>query len=709
MKLTRIILFLFVASLLHSPSSAQHVKFSQAERTIIRLQDERRGIDTIARFLDSKDEKVAWRAAIALANIHDTNSRPVLLSHLAKETCQSVIDGVAFALGVFGADETSYNALVKKSALSVSPELCIALGRAVPKERAGELAALFENFAANEANALAISEGLIELGIRKIAVDNHITLAQKFEQNSNPNIRWKTIYGLARLQDSGVVARGIDILKTYLHDQGSPECRMFAATAIGSLKNIQGGNILIEAARSEVNWRVRVNIFNAIAKLPRFSSAIHEVLKKAVLKSSKEDPLSDHVARTALDILDQMIAAGKVSSPDSVTIREWLADYEPERELHQDQSLRIRSQCMIPLARLGADFERIKQICSFISFNDRTTESNVWKAVGVIPDTFAFYRLLSRVFTSTENNVVYVLDGLHSLWEIAKKDTAFMGKLERLSYAIPYRHMLIRFPSVAYDPAIIANSLEQIKDSTIITDSLRKEAEGYLLQYLNKYGYPKNHDPLTAVLSAIKWLKPKNDTIWKKILEIQHKAASEWGDQSLVDSAGATLTALGVLYKEPIVKLIRDPIDWKAIESLPDTMHIQTQYGFMYLKLKTYDAPLTALNMYKLAKNNFFANNYIHRVVPNFVIQSGDNTGTGEGGPGYAIRTEISPIRYDSAGVVGMASSGKDTEGSQWFITHCPTPHLNTRYTIWGEIVKGKEKIEKYMLNDIIENIVPYK
>jgi cyclophilin family peptidyl-prolyl cis-trans isomerase len=91
------------------------------------------------------------------------------------------------------------------------------------------------------------------------------------------------------------------------------------------------------------------------------------------------------------------------------------------------------------------------------------------------------------------------------------------------------------------------------------------------------------------------------------------------------------------------------------------------------------------------------------------VIQTGDNSGTGDGGPGYSIRTEISPVRYDDEGAVGMASSGKDTEGSQWFVTHCPTPHLNTRYTIWGEIVKGRENIEKYLLNDQIINVIPYK
>src|SRR5436190_9082050 len=106
--------FLFVTAS-YAISSAQHIKFSQAERTIIRLQDNRQGIDTIASYLDSKDEKVAWRAAIALANIKDSGSRPVLVSRLLKETRHEVIDGIAFALGVLGADEKSYSALVKKT------------------------------------------------------------------------------------------------------------------------------------------------------------------------------------------------------------------------------------------------------------------------------------------------------------------------------------------------------------------------------------------------------------------------------------------------------------------------------------------------------------------------------------------------------------------------------------------------------------------
>ena len=685
--------------------SAQ-VKFSDAERTIIRLQDERRGIDTISRYLDSKDEKIAWRAAIALANIKDSTSVKTLLSHLTKEKRQYVIDAIAFALGVFGPNQQAYKALSKIAKENPTTELFIALGRTVPKD---DVESLSEILADTKTPAICSASALIEVSLRKLIDENFAKQINLLAKNQDPEVLWRSVYAYSRTEDSSLLYRHIASIKEYLGDIGSPESRMFAATALGRIHNEEAGKILIEAARSEVEWRVRVNILLAIAKLPRFSSAIYEVLKKAVAESSNENPVGDHVARTALDVLDQMIAAGKVSSPDSVSIREWLIDYEPDRELHEDQSIRIRSQCMIPLARLGADDATINEICSYVSYHDRTAEINTWKAVGLIPDTMAFYRLLTRVFSSDQNNVFYVLQGLHSLWDIIKKDPNLLHEIEKLHYANIYRHMLIRFPSLSIDPSIVTQAMEDMKDPFIVTDSLRSEAEEYLLQYLDNFAYPQFHDHLVSILSAISWLKPKNDTFKIKLNKIYEMAASQWGDQMIVDSAEAALASLGEIHQHRYAKLIRQPIDWKTIEQLPDTMLVQTQYGFMYLKLRRYDAPLTSLNMYKLAKIFFFVNNYIHRVVPNFVIQTGDNSGTGEGGPGYSIRTEISPIRYDSAGVVGMASSGKDTEGSQWFITQCPTPHLNIRYTIWGEIVKGKENIEKYQLNDQIFSVNPYK
>jgi cyclophilin family peptidyl-prolyl cis-trans isomerase len=93
-----------------------------------------------------------------------------------------------------------------------------------------------------------------------------------------------------------------------------------------------------------------------------------------------------------------------------------------------------------------------------------------------------------------------------------------------------------------------------------------------------------------------------------------------------------------------------------------------------------------------------------HRVVPNFVIQGGDPRGDGWGGPGYTIRSEFSPIPFD-AGVIGMASAGKDTEGSQWFVTHSPQPHLDGRYTVFGRVTGGLDVVHKIQVDDRIFDI----
>ena len=104
------------------------------------------------------------------------------------------------------------------------------------------------------------------------------------------------------------------------------------------------------------------------------------------------------------------------------------------------------------------------------------------------------------------------------------------------------------------------------------------------------------------------------------------------------------------------------------------------------------DAPLTVDNFIKLARSNYFNGLAVHRVVPNFVMQDGDNRGDGNGGPGWSIRCEINMLPYER-GAVGMALSGKDTGGSQWFVTHSPQPHLDGGYTVFGKVNETDMKI----------------
>lgn len=130
-------------------------------------------------------------------------------------------------------------------------------------------------------------------------------------------------------------------------------------------------------------------------------------------------------------------------------------------------------------------------------------------------------------------------------------------------------------------------------------------------------------------------------------------------------------------------------------------VRLRTTAGDFTVELAGADAPLTTHNFLSLAAAGFYDGNRWHRVVPNFVLQAGDPRGDGGGGPGYAIRDEINRIRY-TRGTVGMALSGPDTGGSQFFVTHSPQPHLDGGYTVFGRVVAGMSAADRVVQDDII-------
>jgi cyclophilin family peptidyl-prolyl cis-trans isomerase len=131
---------------------------------------------------------------------------------------------------------------------------------------------------------------------------------------------------------------------------------------------------------------------------------------------------------------------------------------------------------------------------------------------------------------------------------------------------------------------------------------------------------------------------------------------------------------------------------------------INTIKGKIRIRLRPDIAPISVGNFCSLVSRNYFNNNLFRRVVPGFVIQCGDPTGTGWSGPGYEIVSEFSPEKYKT-GTVGMASSGKDTEGSQWFITTGNYPHLDGRYSVFAEAIEGQDIADTIDQDDVIINI----
>ncbi len=133
---------------------------------------------------------------------------------------------------------------------------------------------------------------------------------------------------------------------------------------------------------------------------------------------------------------------------------------------------------------------------------------------------------------------------------------------------------------------------------------------------------------------------------------------------------------------------------------------IETNRGTIELTLYPQHAPQTVNNFVFLAGQGFYDGVKFHRVIADFMIQTGDPTGTGRGGPGYKFADECkgNPLKHER-GVISMANAGPNTNGSQFFITHVPTPHLNGKHTVFGKVTKGQDVVDAIEQGDVMVSV----
>jgi peptidyl-prolyl cis-trans isomerase B (cyclophilin B) len=133
---------------------------------------------------------------------------------------------------------------------------------------------------------------------------------------------------------------------------------------------------------------------------------------------------------------------------------------------------------------------------------------------------------------------------------------------------------------------------------------------------------------------------------------------------------------------------------------------IQTSKGNIVLELYPSYAPKTVNNFAFLARQGFYDGLKFHRVINNFMIQGGDPTGTGTGSPGYRFEDEVrgNPLKHET-GVISMANAGPNTNGSQFFITHSPQPHLNGKHTVFGKVLEGQDVVNAIRQGDIMQKV----
>ncbi len=145
----------------------------------------------------------------------------------------------------------------------------------------------------------------------------------------------------------------------------------------------------------------------------------------------------------------------------------------------------------------------------------------------------------------------------------------------------------------------------------------------------------------------------------------------------------------------------------EATQTSDLTAVFKTDKGDIRVALFPVEAPLTVANFVNLAQRGYYDGLTFHRVIANFMVQGGDPTGSGRGGPGYNFADEFSPsLRHTSAGVLSMANAGPGTNGSQFFITHGPTPHLDDKHSIFGKVSDGQSVVDAIAQGDVMTTIV---
>ena len=171
--------------------------------------------------------------------------------------------------------------------------------------------------------------------------------------------------------------------------------------------------------------------------------------------------------------------------------------------------------------------------------------------------------------------------------------------------------------------------------------------------------------------------------------------------KSLLLCAVVVLVVTAVFFTDRLRAQTPAPSPSLTATSLPDIRAVMhTDRGDIDLTLFPSKAPVTVASFVNLARRGFYNNLTFHRVIPGFMAQGGDPNGTGTGNPGYRFEDEFSPtLRFDKAGLLAMANSGPGTNGSQFFITYAPTPHLNDHHTIFGRVTKGQGDVVMNLKN----------
>jgi cyclophilin family peptidyl-prolyl cis-trans isomerase/HEAT repeat protein len=702
-------LFSVILTLVSIDICAQN--FSPDVRKVLELQDMRTfgDNDELGKYLLSTDPGVRVRAIYALGNIGDSNSVSKLNFLLAGPfedyPNEEDMRAAAFALGQIPCDESKkFIRLVmednSKFGESSKKYFIDALGRI------GDSTDLItvSSFANSQDTGItrAVAMSVARFGLRRIKSPAAIEALKNFSNNSKDlqTLR-NTAFAFWRAGDKALLSNAQREVYS-LAESEDAQTRMWGFNALGRFADKKLLMYMLESFLSESDWRVRVNMINMFANINADSLLDMRKQINTVLWIAFNDK-NENVSLNAISV-----AAGFFPTLTSAAGAKWkdeAADLmigvmnDPDRF-----SPGMLGAAAVALSQIKKDQSKSELFKLFRSTSDYNVKAEVLRAFGNFDNAMVYKEVRDTVTADvTRYNELHPnTDGrMIASDDLAKLYAGFTEMVSSLDNRLDAKNqltgrlMLLEFAG-SKDPLITAISLDGLQDSIYLSE--RSEIVSVLKFDFSELKYP---DDLLVQLIFIDAFKNLGDK--SAVPSLTPLLASENYDLAKA-SADALETLTGD--KQEFTAKKKYDFDWEFIEESANLkeLTLKTTKGDIRLELFTTVAPFTVQSFIKLAQKDFFDSTKFHRVVPNFVIQGGDPTSTGYGGPDYSQRSENSPLTYET-GILGMASSGKDTEGSQFFITHSATPHLDGRYTIFGRVIEGMDAVDKIQIGDVIYDV----
>ncbi len=622
--------------------------------------------DSLKIYLSNQDATLRYLAALSFASVRDSNAIDAL-SPLLRDEVEDVRIAAAFSLGQIGngkAEKALIQAFEAGDSLANHQRLNAIILEAIGK--CGTVATL-KNIAAVSTylpTDTLLLEGqcraIYRFGRRNITDPVATALMVNYVANEKIPAPAKLMAAHYLGRTTGITldsAQAVLMAAAFVRAGNFPDIRMALATALGKSTTGPAFAILSKVIRSEQDWRVQCNIINALAKFDY--DTVRNLVTPFVANSNP------HVSRTAATFF---IANGQVKDGDYY----W-------RIPNNSGSQNIPFLSQIALLQASNKFlsgKSTPESKDYVNYRIKDIfqqSKNPYERAACLTALAEFgwnYRWIhDKGFNDAHPAVKSA--AADALQEIMKKPNfyAFFGEAAKGVRRELYYY--IREIIASGDPGMIASGVGGLRTPALNYKTLRDTAR---------------IQDFKAIISRLKM--PRDVEAYMALDE----TIAYFEDRPA---------------PPPYQPKWNHPIDWNRMQVVtPKTnVTIETAKGKITLELYPEWAPGSVANFLDLAGTSFLNGKNFHRVVPNFVVQGGCPRGDGFGALDYTIRTEIGLAWYDKEGYLGMASAGPDTEGTQFFITESPTPHLDGNYTIFGKVISGMDVVLQLQPGDVIDRV----